>query len=78
MDMQITQKAKEFIAEEGYSPMYGARPLKRAIQKYIENPLAEEFLEGKFSEGSIIQVEFKDKKLIFTELTGQSTETKKS
>jgi len=78
MDIRITQKAKEFIADEGYSPMYGARPLKRAIQKYIENPLAEEFLEGKFSEGSVIQVEVKDKKLIFTELTGQSTETKKS
>ena len=78
MDIRITQKAKEFISDEGYNPMYGARPLKRVIQKYIENPLSEEFLEGKFSEGSVIQVDLKDKKLIFSDLTGQSTETKKS
>ena len=78
MDIRITNKAKEFIAEEGYSPMYGARPLKRAIQKYIENPLAEEMLEGKFSEGSIIQVDAGDNKLLFEEHANQSTETKKS
>ncbi|MBN1290455.1 MAG: ATP-dependent Clp protease ATP-binding subunit [Candidatus Latescibacteria bacterium] len=78
MDLQITQRAKKFLADEGYSPMYGARPLKRAIQKYIENPLAEELLEGKFSEGSSILVEFKDNTLIFAEMLKQSTEKEKS
>lgn len=57
MDLTITQRGKEFLAEEGYNPMYGARPLKRAIQRYIENPLAEELLEGRFSDGALIQAD---------------------
>ena len=68
MDIAITPEAKEFLANEGYSPMYGARPLKRAIQHHIENPLAEEVLEGKFSEGSIIQADLTDGRLAFEEL----------
>lgn len=68
MNLTITQPAKEFLATEGYSPMYGARPLKRAIQRYIENPLAEELLEGKFSDGSMIQVNMGDGKLSFEDV----------
>jgi ATP-dependent Clp protease ATP-binding subunit ClpC len=68
MDLTMTQQAKEFIADEGYSPVYGARPLKRAIQRTIENPLAEELLEGKFSEGALIQADLVDGKLMFEEL----------
>ena len=77
IDIRITPKAKEFIAKEGYSPMYGARPLKRAIQKYIENPLAEEILEGRFVEGSVIQADMGDDELIFKELSDQSKEASK-
>jgi len=44
----LTDKAKEFLADKGYDPTFGARPLKRAIQKYLEDPLAEEILAGKF------------------------------
>jgi ATP-dependent Clp protease ATP-binding subunit ClpC len=68
MDISITQPAKDFLADEGFSSLYGARPLKRAIQKYIENPLAEELLEGKFAEGALIQADLADGKLIFGEL----------
>ena len=78
MNLVMTKKAQEFIADEGYSPMYGARPLKRAIQKYIENPLAEELLEGHFVEGSIIQIDLGDNKLIFKEMSNQSREASKS
>jgi ATP-dependent Clp protease ATP-binding subunit ClpC len=68
MDFTITQRAKEFIADEGYSPLYGARPLKRAIQRSIENPLAEELLEGKYADGALIQADVVDGKLVFGEL----------
>ena len=75
MSLRITPAAKEFLAREGYSPTYGARPLKRAIQKNIENPLSEQLLEGKFVEGSEIEVDLKDDTLIFHELSSHSAKT---
>lgn len=54
--VDITKGAKEFITDKGFDPKYGARPLKRAIQKYIEDPLAEELLENKKEEGSTIKI----------------------
>ena len=54
--VDITKGAKEFITDKGYDPKYGARPLKRAIQKYVEDPLAEELLENKKEEGSSIKI----------------------
>lgn len=54
--VEITKGAKEFIIDRGFDPKYGARPLKRAIQKYIEDPLAEELLEHKKPEGSTIKI----------------------
>ncbi len=56
-DLEITDKAREWLAEVGYDPNYGARPLKRAIQRYIEDPLALEILEGVFKEGDKIIVD---------------------
>jgi len=53
----LTNKAKQFLAERGYDPAYGARPLKRAIQKYIQDPLALEVLEGHYEAGSTIEVD---------------------
>ncbi len=65
----LTDGAKKFIAEKGFDPMYGARPLKRAIQKHIEDPIADELLKGSFSDGSVIQIKMKNKnELSFTEL----------
>ncbi|MCZ7590300.1 MAG: AAA family ATPase [Gaiella sp.] len=54
LSLQLTDGARELIAEAGWDPAYGARPLKRAIQRLLENPLALRLLEGEFSEGDVI------------------------
>ncbi|MCB0303583.1 MAG: ATP-dependent Clp protease ATP-binding subunit [Calditrichaeota bacterium] len=59
--LELTDGAKEFIVSKGYDPVMGARPLKRAIQKYIEDPLADEILRGRFNEGSTIKIKMKNK-----------------
>jgi len=56
--VELTEKAKDFIADKGYDPQYGARPLNRAIQKYLEDPLAEEILKGELAEGEYIEADF--------------------
>jgi ATP-dependent Clp protease ATP-binding subunit ClpC len=56
--VDLTEKAKDFIADKGYDPQYGARPLNRAIQKYLEDPLAEEILKGELAEGEYIEADF--------------------
>ncbi|CAN1550511.1 clpA ATP-binding subunits of Clp protease and DnaK/DnaJ chaperones [Spirosomataceae bacterium] len=58
--MELTDKAKDFLAEKGYDQQYGARPLNRAIQKYVEDPLAEEILKGTMSEGDVILVDHEE------------------
>ncbi len=55
-EIEVTKAAKEFITDKGFDQKYGARPLKRAIQKYIEDPLAEELLENEHHEGSLIKI----------------------
>ena len=64
--LELTDAAKELIAREGYDPVYGARPLKRAIQKEILDPLSLQILEGKFHEGQTIRVDEREGKLVFT------------
>jgi ATP-dependent Clp protease ATP-binding subunit ClpC len=56
--IQLTENAKEFIAEKGFDPNFGARPLNRAIQKYLEDPIAEEILKGELKEGDTLEVDF--------------------
>jgi ATP-dependent Clp protease ATP-binding subunit ClpC len=56
--IQLTDAAKEFIAEKGYDSNFGARPLKRAIQKYLEDPIAEEILKGDLHEGDTLEIDF--------------------
>ena len=56
--IQLTENAKEFIAEKGFDPNFGARPLNRAIQKYLEDPIAEEILKGELNEGDTLEVDF--------------------
>ena len=56
MHLRISEDAKEYIARKGYDPVYGARPLKRAIQRELQNPLAFKILEGTFTEGDTIDV----------------------
>ena len=57
----LTDSAKDFLSDKGYDPQFGARPLNRAIQKYLEDPVAEEILKGEISEGDIIHASW-DKK----------------
>lgn len=64
--LQVDHLVKEFLAEQGYDPHYGARPLKRTIQRYIQDPLALQILEGKFQEGDKIEAYLsEDKKSVF-------------
>ncbi|MGE5411714.1 MAG: AAA family ATPase, partial [Clostridiales bacterium] len=56
MEIVLDQSARDFLADKGYDPKFGARPLRRAIQKYVEDPLAEEILKGSFKQGSRIIV----------------------
>ena len=65
MFLKATEPAKEWLAKTGYDPVYGARPLKRLIQKEIENPLSKFMLEGEFQDGDTILVDADDEGLIF-------------
>ncbi|KAB7727592.1 AAA domain-containing protein [Rudanella paleaurantiibacter] len=56
--VELTEKAKDFLAEKGYDPQYGARPLNRAIQRYLEDPVAEEILKGDLKEGDVILADY--------------------
>lgn len=72
--VELTDKAKEFLSEKGFDPQYGARPLSRAIQKYMEDPLAEEILNGKVKEGDSISADYnKEKGLIFFKVKKKTT-----
>ena len=65
LSLQLTAAAKNLLVEEGFDPVYGARPLKRAIQRNLENPLAQELLAGNFLPGQIILVDVEGSKLTF-------------
>ena len=57
--IEVTKKAKDFLVEQGYEEKYGARPLKRAIQKFIEDPFAEEIINAQIEEGDLLKADFK-------------------
>ncbi|WP_461788339.1 ATP-dependent Clp protease ATP-binding subunit [Pedobacter sp.] len=57
-EIKLTDEAKDFIAEKGFDSAFGARPLKRAIQKYLEDPIAEEILKGEVNEGDTLEVNY--------------------
>ena len=63
--LELTDAAREALAEAGWDPSYGARPLKRAIQRLLENPLALRLLEGDFAEGDTIRADAVDGGLAF-------------
>jgi ATP-dependent Clp protease ATP-binding subunit ClpA len=54
ISVQLTDAARAWLAKEGYDPAFGARPLRRAIQKYVESPLSVELLGGKFKDGAVV------------------------
>jgi len=66
MDLEVSQEVKEQLAENGFDPQFGARPLRRAIQRMIEDPLSEEILLGRFSAGDTIRAVLEDGKVFFT------------
>jgi ATP-dependent Clp protease ATP-binding subunit ClpB len=65
MALTLTEEAKAHLAEEGYDPVYGARPLKRVIQQRIENPLATRILSGEFGPGDSVRVDYQGKSFVF-------------
>ncbi|WP_448509546.1 ATP-dependent chaperone ClpB [Immundisolibacter sp.] len=65
MNIHFTDQALDWLASVGFDPVYGARPLKRAIQQYVENPLARDLLGGKLADGDVIQVDVSGDGLVF-------------
>ena len=65
MEIQLTGAAKELLAEQGYDPAFGARPLKRVIQRQVQDPLALRLLQGDFGEGDKVQVDARNGRLVF-------------
>lgn len=63
---EVTDAVLDYLASTGYDPVYGARPLKRAIQQYIENPLAQEILSGKFLPDDLILIDVKGNQIVFS------------
>src|SRR5436305_12972529 len=63
--IELQQSAKEFLIEKGYDPQYGARPMRRAVERYLEDPLAEELLRGNVKAGDHVEVIATEGKLSF-------------
>ena len=70
LTLDVTPDAKRWLAEKGFDSNFGARPLKRAIQKYLEDILSDEMLKGRFANGGLIEVSLQDDSLVFVEKTG--------
>ncbi len=72
--INLTDKARKWLAEEGYDPSFGARPLRRALQRHVESPISVMLLQGKFNDGDTVVVDFddKEKSLVFEQLADQS------
>ena len=65
LGVELSKAAKSWLAKEGYDPIYGARPLRRVIERYVENPLSTKLLRGEFSEGDTVMVDLSDEGLTF-------------
>ncbi len=72
IELELTDAAKEALAEAGWDPAYGARPLKRAIQRLVENPLALRLLEGDFADGDTIRVDAEDGEIRFEKVVAHA------
>jgi ATP-dependent Clp protease ATP-binding subunit ClpC len=67
LHLELDEKAKDFLVEKGYDPQYGARPMRRAVERFLEDPLAEEILKGNLHEGEPIIVTTDNEKLVFNQ-----------
>ena len=70
--LELTKEAKEFLIEKGFDQIFGARPLKRTIQRFLEDPLAEEIISGKFKKGGFMKVTSKVDHLVFEQVNAKS------
>jgi ATP-dependent Clp protease ATP-binding subunit ClpC len=75
--VQLSDAARLWLAKEGFDPAFGARPLRRAIQKYVESPLSVELLGGKFKDGAVVLVDVEDNKIVFHAEPASVKKTKK-
>ena len=66
IEITISNNAKEYLALQGYNPMYGARPLKRTIRQLIENPLSKALLKGEFKDGDTINIDCQNDEIVFS------------
>ena len=73
----MSEKARQEIANRGYDPTFGARPLKRVIQQEIQNPLASELLKGAFPEGSTVRIDFDGSEFTFVAVGGANGSPRK-
>src|SRR5208283_3977398 len=67
LKLELDDKAKDFLVEKGYDPQYGARPMRRSVERFLEDPLAEEILKGNLHEGEPIMVTAENDKLVFNQ-----------
>ena len=74
--LEINEEAKAWLAHRGYDPVYGARPLRRAIQRYVENPISTRILQGEFKEGDTIAISLQEDNLRFATLKPTRTKAK--
>jgi ATP-dependent Clp protease ATP-binding subunit ClpB len=72
ISLELSERAQALIAEKGYDPAYGARPLKRTIQRMIQDPLAVKILDGEFKEGDLVEIDAVADELVFNHGTAAS------
>jgi ATP-dependent Clp protease ATP-binding subunit ClpC len=65
--LQLDEKAKDFLVSKGFDPLYGARPMRRSVERLLEDPLAEEILKGIFHEGEPLLVTMENDRLVFSQ-----------
>src|SRR6476469_9465833 len=70
--LTLDEKAKDFLVQKGYDPNYGARPMRRSVERFLEDPLAEEILKGALHEGEPVNVTVEDSKIVFKQSTPAS------
>jgi len=74
LEIALTETAKSWLADQGYDEQFGARPMKRALQRYVESPLSVKLLEGEFSSGDKVLIDADDEGLSFAQQTGEETD----
>ncbi len=75
LEVELSDEARRWLAEEGFDPQFGARPLRRALQKYVESPLSVKLLRGEFAAGSRVRVSVGEGELVFTPLSDEQEES---